>query len=209
MTNNKKMNMNHRFSIKRFLAFTMVEVLVVLIVLSALALILLPRMINLVPDDHAKKYKKAFYGMQQMIEDIIKDPEVCQGLREDGFFNWVDPGDDANALTVCMRVDGTGRPLEGASLHSLMYKRYSFINANSRSRTNFIDASGVRWNIPAVTLDETFEDNATIYVSLDAKDFPSTLATNAADGIYGITISPDGRVMPATAVERALLSSNP
>ena len=45
-----------------FKAFTLTEVIVVIVMIAALAVILIPNMLNLMPDDHNIKYKKAFYS---------------------------------------------------------------------------------------------------------------------------------------------------
>ena len=61
------------FTLCRKAAFTLTEVIVVIVIIAALAVILIPNMLSLMPDEHNIKYKKAFYTIQEIINDIAKE----------------------------------------------------------------------------------------------------------------------------------------
>ena len=67
-----------------FKGFTLTEVMVVLVILGALALILIPNFAKMMPDDHNIKYKKALYTIQEIMNDIVNDPNICTGTDTDG-----------------------------------------------------------------------------------------------------------------------------
>ena len=81
--------------------FILTEVIVVIVIIAALAIISIPNMLSLMPDDHKIKYKKAFYTIQEIVNDIASE---CQGMEYDYTNNvWKEPSNQYkdNILNFC------------------------------------------------------------------------------------------------------------
>ena len=208
-------------------AFTLTEIIIVLVILGALALILVPNMSRMMPDDHNIKYKKAFYTIQEIVNDIVNDPSVCQGMNNDGAGNWTTPPNEArqnNILTMC--YDGNA----GRNLDVLICERLS-TNQNcgaAGANTNILTTNGMRWNLPNRSLRDTNNANwatpAIIYVDVDGGSAAPGNNRNSNNGVYRIFVTADGRVQApnnnlkqfagtaddtSTTTEQSLLIDNP
>ncbi len=174
--------------------FTLTEVIIVLIILGALALILIPNMLRMVPDDHNIKYKKAFYTIQEIMSDIVNDPEICTGLvgadRERVL--------DDQFLTSC-----TGTNAD--TLRNLIFNRLSTTDAAATD--DITTTNGMRWFIPSTQINAV--NGAAINVSLDKKS-PTDENVGANNGVFQIIINQNGKVTPGTDNgESDLLLSDP
>lgn len=170
-------------------AFTLTEVITVLVIIGALALILIPNMSNMIPDEHNVKYKKAFYTVQEIVSDIINDPSVCTGLDESG--NLMSDDTDNTYLKSCQ---GTVRGVFLRKLNTI----------DDVLDEDIVTTNGMRWNIPATNFSD-IETSVSILVSLDNK-VPST--PSAANGVYEIIISVNGKVTPGGTQDESDLLLN-
>ena len=189
-----------------FKGFTLTEVMVVLVILGALALILIPNFAKMMPDDHNIKYKKAFYTIQEIMNDIVNDPNICTGTDTDGniidnnvFLNSCGDNNLRNAiaerLSTTTDIDTTG---------------------NMSGENDIKTTNGMRWFIPDGTFSSLFSTSGTsqaIIVSLDdnAPNNGSNAETASADnGLFAIVINASGKVTPGTSAgEEDLLLKNP
>lgn len=212
-----------KFKSRKFFALTIMEVVVTIAILGFLILILIVNFNNMTPDDHSAKYKKAIFTVQQIIDDILNDPEVCQlNFYDEVNEEWSNAIPESS-LANCYSVDdGT---VSNRGIDYEICKRLSTVTtcvAPFLGSRGVLDTSGMRWNLTATgsrqNMNSTFEDGYTIHVDVDnCGDNPSAARnatcvprnTVASDGVYGITILPNGSVIPATDVEKALLNSNP
>ena len=215
--------------------FTLTEVIVVIVIIAALALILIPNMLSLMPDDHNIKYKKAFYTIQEIVNDIANE---CQGLRyKDG--QWTDEGVNAeNILSYC--YDSSGNP---KNLAIEICKRLNTVNGcpsdsdltstdSNIAARGILTTDGMRWNLfgglrltPNNDGTSPFDSVSclpdsgnsglkTIYVDVDGCGSSTANEacinyTKADSGAYAICISETGKVTPATDKEKKLLLDNP
>ena len=175
-------------------AFTLTEVIIVLVILGVLALILVPNIKNMMPNDHNIKYKKAFYTIQEIVNDITNDPTVCDGLN----------GGTAVASNIYLSsCDGNAR--------TQIFERLNTVDENAN--VNITTTDGLIWYIPETTFSSLAEGGTIpLTVSLSGADAYSNGAAveeNAKNGIYKITISADGKVKPDGELGRDLLLSNP
>ena len=151
----------------------------------------------MVPDDHNIKYKKAFYTIQEIMDDIVNDSTVCTGL--DGY-NIVN---DNVFLKSC-----TG------TLREQIAKRLNTTDA-SPSGDNIETTNGMIWYIPNVSFSLKFADEGsseTITVSFDknkAYDNNSASVESDPNGIFKITINANGKVTPGGSLGANLLKKNP
>lgn len=163
-------------------AFTLTEVITVLVIIGALALILIPNMSNMIPDEHNVKYKKAFYTVQEIVSDIINDPSVCTGEEDESY------------LKSCQ---GTVR--------DVFFEKLNTIDTiDDESVADIVTTNGMRWNIPDTNFSD-IETSVSILVSLDNK-VPST--PSAANGVYEIIISVNGKVTPGGTQDESDLLLN-
>ena len=213
--------------------FTLTEVIVVIVIIAALAIILIPNMLSLMPDDHNIKYKKAFYTMQEVIDGIAQE---CQVMRyDDGKWYTIEEWNDKNpsnqlnseyilnfcydssnnmlniAKEICERLSTT----EDCSTYRQISsdgQTYHYINIQT--------TNGMKWSIPAITIGNAggFSKNweKYIFVNVDGKDIVSIDQTLSEvnmkknpEGTYKIKLNVYGKVSPGGATEKKLLLDNP
>ena len=180
--------------------FTLTEVIIVLVILGALALILVPNMLKMAPDDHNIKYKKAFYTVQEIMNDIVNDNTICTGMVG-AAGNEVQVADN-QFLMSCT----------GVSLWQLFYDKLSTTQTDLNAGDNITTTNGMIWAIPTTPINNVNGDS--INVSLDGKD-PSDLTLRNSDndrnknGIFEIIINQSGKVTPGGNVEQNLLLEDP
>ena len=210
-------------------AFTLTEVIIVLVILGALALILVPNMSRMMPDNHNIRYKKAFYTIQEIVNDIVNDPSVCQGLVNTTNIagnpsNWVNANSPDEILTMCYVLQNGGDFNRDRNFAQEVCDRLSTTaecstanipnidNVNSGA-TGVLTTNNMRWNLApngGQTLSSHNANNGnfsyTIYVDVDGCGNNNTFNDNcvganpnANDGVYRITIRSDGKVFPGTA----------
>ena len=181
--------------------FTLTEVIIVLVILGALALILVPAMMKMMPDDHNIKYKKAFYTIQEIISDIINDPSVCQGMNAqvvDGEISYsnMTAGNEDNILTTCAIINNTAHTVTSRDLGDEIRERLN-ITAGSRNGL-LITTNGMVWNLPTKSLrdinNSNWDTDAVIYVDVDGGGFVSPNARDESKGWYRINIDASGQV---------------
>lgn len=177
--------------------FTLTEVIIVLVILGVLALILVPNIKKMMPNDHNIKYKKAFYTIQEIINDIINDPNTCQNADYAASV-WT-PYNGDNILTTC--YDGT----TARNLDVEICKRLSTNQTcnDSGENTDILTTDGMRWNLPGKSLVDTSHNDWTsdniIYVDVDGGTGTLDNSGINKDGIYKITISANGKVFSGTS----------
>ena len=181
---------NGKLIIKR--GFTLTEIIIVLVILGVLALILVPNMLKMVPDDHNIKYKKAFYTIQEIINDMVNDPNTCQGMDwNSGDGRWDEhSGDDI--LATC--YNGTNPRNLGEEICNRLSTAEDMNCSDNSVITNVLTTNGMRWTLPNQTLNNTFNSAQTIYVDVDGGSDAPGNSRNAGNGVYRIDISADGKV---------------
>ena len=172
--------------------FTLTEVIIVLVILGALALILVPNLSNIIPDDHNIKYKKAFYTIQEIINDIVNDPQYCSGYD--------DEGNDISATPLAYCLDPS-QPDFPAYLDDVICERLSTTQVGECGGKGIVDhnnddvrtTNGMRWRLPETSLDSNF-GTAIIYVDVDGGNNDLNAERNSKNGVYRIVVNSDGRV---------------
>ena len=209
--------------------FTLTEVIVVIVIIAALAIILIPNMLSLMPDDHNIKYKKAFYTIQEIVNEIAQD---CQGLYRSGgqwytIEEWNEDhptdkldADDVlsfcydnsdNALTIdteiCKRLSTTGDcPTTGNVKNIQTTNGFKWRIDTSGNASNL--GKGKPWGNSSGNV-------VNIFVNLDGKDIVSTdtWAKQHDRGTYLINVTSKGKVAVSSgtdfAKERSYLLDNP
>ena len=218
-------NQVSRVSLAHSYAFTLTEVIIVLVILGALALVLVPNLSKMMPDDHNIKYKKAFYTIQEIVNDIVNDPNTCQGMNasvEDGKVVYSSMGTNRtnNILTTCADIDGT--TITDRYLDKEICERLSTQSncGDTGSNTNVLTTNGMRWNLPSQNLRRVnnIGFTSTIYVDVDGGNDAPEKARNASKGVYRIQVKANGKVIaPSTnesdedtnKTEEQLLLDNP
>ncbi len=214
MFNDKKYNHSY--------GFTLTEVLVVLVILGALALILIPNLSRILPNDHNIKYKKAFYTIQEIVYDIVNDPSTCQDMNYDTVNQtWEVPDTEDRRNQVMTMCYTDTNPPTARSLDVVICSRLSTDTCGvANSNHNVLTTNGMRWNLPNQGMADTSNDNwnTVIYVDVDGGNNAPGNARVEGDGVYAITVSSNGRVLPGNtttgnaadvSVEQGLLLNNP
>ena len=191
--------------------FTLTEVIVVIVIIAALALILIPNMLSLMPDDHNIKYKKAFYTIQEIVNDIANE---CQGLSwntSDGGY-WENASSPDNVLNYCYDNDSSPNKLYLA--HEICTRLSTTSECSNSlsgdSATNIQTTNGMTWWFPNRILDTTFSSDATIYVNVNNETLSSPSTTAPNNGTYRILVSKTGKVKtPSSGPEKDYLLKNP
>lgn len=176
--------------------FTLTEVIITLVILGALALILVPNMLKMIPDDHNIKYKKAFYTIQEIVQDMVNDPSVCSGM--DATDNPTDKvlqtcGGLDLGTEICRRLSTTQQVDIGAGI-------VDFNCATPDHKAITPTTNNMNWNLGTEQLlNNTFADPPnvyTIYVDVDGCNGGGCVGTarNAATGVYRIMVDNTGRV---------------
>lgn len=157
-------------------AFTLTEIMIVLVILGVLALVLIPTIKNMMPDDRIIKYKKAYYTLQEIVNDIVNDPDTCQTDVEDSF---------NNPLKYCSKVVGgvTPRTLGEEVCNRLATVQGTICTDNNPKETT----NGMIWTIPQQNLDLTYTSQN---VNVDL---------GGGAGSYTITVNSNGKLSPAAA----------
>ena len=207
-------NQVSQVSLAHSYGFTLTEVIVVIVIIAALAIILIPNMLSLMPDDHNIKYKKAFYTIQEIVNDIAND---CQGLKRVSN-NWDDSGVNSdNVLNYCYgekQVNGNPVIVSRYLAHEICTRLNtttdcgSSVDSNDGGK-NIQTTNGMYWYLPNQVLSESFENDATIYVNVDNKTMTSPTATNSDNGTYRILVTKTGKVKTPGNPESGLLMDNP
>lgn len=185
-------------------AFTLTEVIIVLVILGALALILIPNFAKMMPDTHNIQYKKAYYTIQEIMNDIVNDPSICTGMLDTDGDGVLDTAVADNVfLTSC-----------NGNLRNVISDRLSTVQ-NEDYDDDIQTTNNMRWFIPNDTFSTLFTGGAsqTIIVSLDnnaPNNGANAVVANESNGIFGIVINANGKVTPGTtANEQNLLLDNP
>ena len=197
--------------------FTLTEVIVVIVIIAALAIILIPNMLSLMPDDHNIKYKKAFYTIQEIVNDIASE---CQGLEwntGDGGY-WDDASNPDNVLNYCY---SNSTPPEILYLADEICDRLNSTSDCSSAVTSHVGkiqtTNNMYWYIPKNALagsTDLLGSSATIYVNVDGKELTSAVTSDSDDtlhnnGTYKINISNTGKVTAPSEAETNYLLKNP
>ena len=195
-------------------AFTLTEVIVVIVIIAALAIILIPNMLSLMPDDHNIKYKKAFYTIQEIVNDIESE---CQGLKWDTSLTpnaWSDSGVDADdVLSYCYGYGTDGNP-KALYLADEICKRLSTVSdcsdINDGNKEKDIKTTdGMMWYFPSQSLASNEDwSNARIYVNVDGKESikdhiaaasgDESKKVNGRKGIYRMILTSKGKLYSGT-----------
>ena len=175
-------------------ALTLTEVIISLAIIGVLILIVVPNVMTLMPDDHAPRYKKAFYAIQNIVYDILNDPSICSGD------NLSSCGSADVSIQIAKRLNVTVITPQVAKKGSYTYNT----------------TDGMKLYLP---YQQTFaglfpNDNSesSIIVSLDGElpyvNSTTPAAPDANKGIFEIIIRGDGKVLPGnSAGEIELLKS--
>ena len=206
--------------------FTLTEVIITLVILGALALILVPNMLKMIPDDHNIKYKKAFYTIQEIVQDMVNDPSVCTGIDADG--NPTDKvlqtcGGLDLGIEICRRLSTIQRVTLARGAAAV-----DFNCATQAHRAITPTTNNMNWNLGTErSLDVNFTDPTAptnyrymILVDVDGCDYQNCVGTarNATNGVYRIMVDNTGRVTApndrdadaaTTKTEQQLLLDNP
>lgn len=205
--------------------FTLTEVIIVIAIMAALALILIPNMLNMMPDDHNIKYKKAFFTIQEVVNDIASE---CQGATynaspAEGESNWTPLDDVDNVLNYCYKLkvnDDNTTTYVARSLGEEICNRMNVTTDDcTENPKDLTSTNGMHWWLPDTSLNTGFNSNATIYVSVEGIPLTAdnttneeTGGTNKDKGIYRILVSPTGKVSAPstpTTTEQDYLLKNP
>lgn len=200
MKENKKQVLN-----KALRGFTLTEVIVVIVMIAALAIILIPNMLNLMPDDHNIKYKKAFYTMQEIVNDIASQ---CQGMKNDGYGNWstISETEAENVLQYCYR-ENYSRHLADEICNRLSTTSECDTSVGGNDNKDIQTTNNMHWWIPQRILNTSFTNSFTIYVSVDGdtinngivSNYSSNITTNQNNGIFRIIVTKTGKVQTPSA----------
>ena len=199
-------NDNSKIQKKARCAFTLTEVIIVLVIIAALALILVPNIMKAMPDDHSIKYKKAFYTIQEIVSDIANDPSVCQGMNYDsstGIYTLPNTEEKRNRiLTMCYNEEtATGRNF-GEEVCKRLNTNNDCAEATLHTPTGgnqlhsiALTTNGMRWSIPKSTIRNTsnLKSPKTIYVDVDGGD-ENPNSRDATKGWYRIQVDETGKV---------------
>ena len=203
--------------------FTLTEVIVVIVIIAALAIILIPNMLSLMPDDHNIKYKKAFYTIQEIVNDIAQE---CQGLKYvDG--EWTDSGvNEEDVLSYCHDSNGNhkGLGLEICKRLSAVedcsnYKASDCGDVNGDCNyINVLTTNGMKWYLPKRDIASyvswgTGGTLSQVFVNVDGNEIktgnPTGDLSKNPTGTYRISITSEGKVKPTDTKEKNLLLDNP
>ena len=207
--------------------FTLTEVIIVLVIIAALALVLVPNIMKAMPDDHSIKYKKAFYTIQEIVSDIANDPSICQGVNAsvvDGNIVYTNPSEanKDNILTMCATITtGTNPSVTSKILSDEIYNRLNtdptgwnisgiFGGVSTRFRRTI---NGMAWGIPNRQLRDTTNTpwDITIYVDVDGgrtNEVIQPTSRNVANGWYRINVDSTGKVTAPNARNTGEPTSN-
>ena len=198
--------------------FTLTEVIIVIAIMAALALILIPNMLNMMPDDHNIKYKKAFFTIQEVVNDIATE---CQGATFDKDSNpqWT-PVESDNVLNYCYKLTtvegGAGTTYSARNLGEEICNRMNVTTEDCTGNPkDLTSTNGMHWWLPNTSLNTDFNSNETIYVSVEGipltnEDGKSNVTGTSKDkGIYKIIVSKTGKVSAPSGPEQEYLLKNP
>lgn len=142
--------------------FTLTELLIALAVLGLLIAVLMPVISNLLPDQNALMAKRAFYGIQTIVGDMINDeacyPDMSQAVSDTriGF-------DDGYGYADCLKWGGSENTAsittENKTNKFIVLFKNKLDTANNADAT-FTTKDGVRWNIQSTGTGEGFTNNS-------------------------------------------------
>ena len=190
--------------------FTLTEVIVVIVIIAALALILIPNMLKMMPDDHNIKYKKAFYTIQEIVNDIASE---CQGLNVSGG-EWEEASNPENVLNYCYNSDETSKNLADEICERLN----TTTECTSSYPIKIQTTNGMNWWLASQVLSTAFEDDYILYVSVNGTAFGGTapsfgssdISSTQDNGFYRIIIKRTGKVQtPTDGKEQGYLLKKP
>lgn len=128
-------------------AYTLSEVLVVLLVLGIIAAFIIPAVMRTAPDRSALLYKKSFYAMQEAASKMINNPNMYpQGLTNENkptvwpnLENTPTKGDftDYSVQTFCENLKNTFNIIDEG--------KASCSSGGAAGAPNFITTNGVVW----------------------------------------------------------------
>ena len=210
--------------------FTLTEIIVVIVIIAALALILIPNMLKMMPNDHNLKYKKAFYTIQEIVADIASE---CQGMTPGPGGSWTITNDETNVLSYCYDSTPSAKTLENEICDRL--STTGTCPSNATDMKGILTTNGMRWNLIGTRADGQSLGTSeawgpvTIYVDIDGcgnntdnnytGNFgaanggtcvnPASSTSNQEQGVYGISIRSNGKVTALGNAEQQLLLDKP
>jgi len=169
--------------------FTLTEVLITLVVLGALALILIPNFSKIMPDDNVIKYQKAFYTLQEIVNDMVNDENTCQTEDDNNVLSSDDIFDEP--LKNCNKTGGA------RTLEEEICDRLSTVNGTSCTNGSVKQTTnGMQFYIPQTALDDAYTEQS-IIVGLNATPAITNASTrNPDNSIFIIKVGPNGKVVP-------------
>ena len=145
-------------------AYTLSEVLVVLLVLGIIAAFIIPAVMRTAPDRSALLYKKSFYAMQEAASKMINNPNMYpQGVQKAGS---VTQGlfSDGSKKDFCDNLTATFNVLETADPQT---PTCTIVGANGAP--NFYTTNGVAWY--GFGGGESFGENIVVNVNCAGTDY--------------------------------------
>ena len=160
------------------------------------------------PDDHNIKYKKAFYTIQEIVNDIAKN---CQGLEYNSStkeWETINDTQAENVLSYC--YDSSGKALY---LADEICKRLSTVSdcsssTNANKEKDIKTTDGMIWYFPdkSLALNSSWGDGVQIYVNVGsdasiqshiaAADEDNNKKVSGLKGIYRMSLTSDGKLYP-------------
>jgi len=212
---------------KKYRAFTLAEVLVVLAIIAVLAVLVTPMLINTVPNKEMVMFKKAYFLTSRAVNELINDDEFYP--------------DDPTGRTIGFQhtsiVDSGASDREAIYNGTMFTAHYKFcglfgtkLNLTTQGSLrwlcngtvplsrggNYQTADGIMWSMP--TDDEFKHGEETISVDVNGMN-PPNCGEEDRNGIervcdrdeapdqFKIIVGRDGNIRVPSAVARAYLSS--
>ena len=191
-------------------AFTLTELLIALGVIGILAAILMPVIMNILPDQNALMAKRAYYATQTIISDIINNESCYPDVSESTDTNEKRIGfDDGYPRTNCngwsditTDSDGNVEEKNADSKFQTLFKKE--LDIKTENSNGFLTKDGIQWlfavapdtyNFNKIKLNgvNTTMSYIDIYVDVNGKEKPNRL-----QGSDGITTLYDHAISAAT-----------
>lgn len=141
----------------KYKGFTLAEVLVTIGILSVIAALVLPPLMNQVPDTNRVMFKKAYYTLERSVHNVVND---------DSNYPYTQTGTDSNGGSVMLGLNFTTATGGSGSYNKFCYFFVDQLNTISGGQTSCPTGTGVTTNIG------TTSDGMTWYIYPAATQFP-------------------------------------
>lgn len=190
---------------KRKFGFTMAEMLVALAVISVIATILIPAIMQVKPDKNKVLFKKAYYISERIVSELINDESLYETVDDKYGFDNLSEVKYSGSLTA--KGNTKFCTLFASKVNTLEEDPDCTANALS-----FVTSDGIAWFLPVSDFSTEQKIKVDINNTVDnggkGPDCTYNASTCKDPDQFEIYIEPDGKMSVKTDLEKEYLRSN-